>query len=474
MKERLKTFLLISLVSISVLLAKNLWLQAPEQLIKLASNYGQDEVKSYVLADMIGPNKYLLNFSEIRHTMMYDDSKYGIWLDSRNNLIEALSSKDIEIKEITNEEYIDYHNERSVIFYFSSETNTYILTRAWDIKDPNNIVDIMPNIDSIYIYLGNSSPFFIFSNGEKHVAVNYSNMDMTLLKEELDQIAEKEEYTYYHSIGWTGAKPNIFTPEEVKYSLPEIYVANDLYSYDEHDKDQLAERFIEKDIGYIRQIVEGNGSTIYVDNQKVLKLNINGTIEYFHALENRVTERNLYLSLSTAAEFLSNKAEVPKGMYLVGTQEIKQDENVGYRLFFRYRVRGIPIILGNKEVGEYVTMEVFNDHIRSYKYYARKDMNKVPNKTVEEDMILSTMDVIQRNYDFFENLYLTKNILKEAEIDREIIIDETFSSIEDITLAYYDPCLKEQDEKLIHVWAIKINGRTYAFDAYNGILVYER
>lgn len=473
MKERFKTFLLISLVSISVLLAKNLWLQPPDQLIKLVTNNKDSHVHSYVLSDMIAPNKYLLNFSESNHTIMYDDSKYGMWSKSRDNLIEALSSDDIEISEITNDEYLSYHNVKSVIFYFSGDTNTYILSRAWDIKNPNNIVDIMPNIDRIYIYLGNSSPFFIFSHGEQHLMASAKGIDTSLLREEIDGIVVKDEHINYHSIKELGVKSNIFIPFEIDYSLPEIYVANDLFSYTNQEKEQLAERFIESDIAYIRQIVEGNGSTIYVYNQEVLKLNTNGTIEYFHALENRVTESNLFLSLSTAADFLSHKADVKKGMYLVGTQEIEEDGNLGYRLYFRYRVRGLPVILGNKEVGEYVTIEVFNDHVRSYKYYARKDMNKIPNKIVEEDKMLTAYDVIDKNYDYFVDLYLRTNNLDSEEV-MENIRDEVLVSIEDITLAYYDPCLMEQDEKLIPVWAIKFNGTTYAFDGYNGILVYER
>ncbi|MDR7871314.1 MAG: hypothetical protein RIN55_10660 [Tissierellaceae bacterium] len=473
MKERFKTFLLISLVSISVVLAKSLWLQAPGELFMFRNSEDNNGFNSYVLSDMIAPNKYLLNFSEINHTFMYDDSKYGMWQKSRNNLMEALSTEDIEITEITNDEFLSYHNSKSVVFYFSSDVNTYILTRAWDIKNPNSIVDIMPNINKIYIYLGNSDPFFIFSHDDKHVVINPANIDTTLLKNEFNEIAENEEYTYYYSMKEYGVKSNIYTPVEIDYTLPEIYVANDIFSYDSREKELLAERFLDTDIDYIREIVEKNGSTIYLSNQRVLKLNSNGIIEYFHALENKVTERNLFLSLSTAAEFLSEKAEVQKGMYLAGIQDIQQDGSVGYKLYFRYRVRGIPVILGNLEVPEYVSIEVFNDHIRSYKYYARKDMNKIPSKTVDDEKMLPALDIIDMNYHFFEDIYLSHYNIESAEkIDD--IIDRVLASIQDITLAYYDPCLKEQNEKLIPVWTIKFMGRTYAFDANNSILVYER
>ncbi|HZJ98918.1 MAG TPA: hypothetical protein VFC79_02875 [Tissierellaceae bacterium] len=473
MKERLKTFLLISLVSISVILAKNLWLQTPEELFEFAAELGDDEFSSYVLSDMILPNKYLLNFSETNHTIMYDDSKYGMWSKSRDNLIEVLNREDIEITEITDDEYLDYHNVKSVVFYFSSQINTYILTRAWDVKDANNLVDIMPNMDSIYIYLGNSNPFFIFSDNDKHIAISYEGMDTSALIDEINKIAESQDHTRYYSMKEYGVKSDIFIPVEIDYTLPEIYVANDTFSYSSKEKKQLAERFFDTNIDYIREIEEGNGSTIYENNQKILKLNTNGIIEYFHAIENRVTERNLFLSLSTAVQFLSEKAEVQEGMYLAGIQEISQDENVGYRLFFRYRVRGIPVILGNLEISEYVNIEVFNDHIRNYKYYARKDMNKIPSMTIDEDKILAALDVLDINYDFFQDIYLSSNDIQIGE-EPDDIIDRVLASIEDITLAYYDPCLKEQDEKLIPVWAIRYMGTTYAFDANNGILVYER
>ena len=473
MKERLKTFLLISLVSISVILAKNLWLQTPEELFKFATEFENDEFSSYVLSDMILPNKYLLNFSETNHTIMYDDSKYGMWSKSRDNLIEVLNREDIETIEITDDEYLDYHNVKSVVFYFSSEINTYILSRAWDIKDTNNLVDIMPNINSIYIYLGNSNPFFIFSDSDRHIAISHKGMETTALINEINKIEESEEHTRYYSMEDYGVKSDIFIPVEIDYTLPEIYVANDVFSYSYKEKEGLAERFFDTNIDYIREIEERNGSTIYENNQKILKLNTNGIVEYFHAIEDRVTERNLLLSLSTAVEFISEKAEVQDGMYLAGIQEISQDGNVGYRLFFRYRVRGIPVILGNLEISEYVNIEVFNDHVRSYKYYARKDMNKIPSKIVGEDKILPALDVLDINYNFFQDIYFSRNDIQTAD-NVDNIIDRVLASIEDITLAYYDPCLKEQDEKLLPVWAIKYMGTTYAFDANNGILVYER
>ena len=48
------------------------------------------------------------------------------------------------------------------------------------------------------------------------------------------------------------------------------------------------------------------------------------------------------------------------------------------------------------------------------------------------------------------------------------------SSIEDITISFFDPNLKDREERLIGVWQIRAHGKVYAFNAYTGSLVYER
>jgi hypothetical protein len=219
--------------------------------------------------------------------------------------------------------------------------------------------------------------------------------------------------------------------------------------------------------------VESNGSTIYIYNNKVLKFNMNGTVEYFHSLEDTVQERNLYLSLSTAAEFISQKAYSAKGMYLAGIQEIEADGSLGYSLTFRYRVRGIPVLLGNREVEEYVQIEVFNNQVRSYRQLFRREMDLNIASLQDSRQIMSSFDVIDQNYLFLESEYL-KHTGESKEQLGDQVVQRVLSSVEDITISYYDPGLKDQEERLIGVWLIRAHGSVYAFNAYTGMLVYQR
>ncbi|MBC8586734.1 YycH family regulatory protein [Paratissierella segnis] len=472
MRERVKTILLFSLVLLGIFLTQKLWIQLPGNIFTIFESK-EKLSSSYLLSDMIAPNKYLLKFNKGKYTLVYED-KYKLWDNAMTCLKVLLGSDKIKFEEITKEEYLKYQEQRSLVCYFPEMVNTYILAKAWDVNSPNNIVDTIPNITDIYIFLGNGDPFFIFSLGDKHVKAYDNELDTKILKNKLTSIEDYENFDYYYSMREVqGTQKDIYIPYEIKNSLPVVYVTNEIAFLDRTEKDLLAEEFFSTNIENIQEIVEANGSSIYVYENRFLKLSMNGLLEYYHPLEEKVTERNLYISLSNAADFINEKTKAEKGMYLAKVEGIESEESFGYRFTFRYRIRGIPIILGNKEVGEYIQMEVFNNHIRSYKHFIRRETDINLNPIVDGRKMLTSYDVIDQNAEFLVERYLESKNMTREEVGEEII-QEVTSSIEDITLAYYDPCLKDKGEKLIGVWTIRFGGKLYAFDAYTGTLVFER
>ncbi len=474
MKEKLKTFLLFSLVGISILITQKLWIKLPTDFLKTLDRSSEVISTSYAISDMISPNKYLLNFDSDKHTVVYDDSKYGLWANSKDSLKHVFESKAIRIEKMSNEDYIDYEKDKSLVFYFPEEISTYILAKAWNIKKPNDIVDAMPSISSIYIYLGNGEPFFVLTGMNKKIIIRDENIDLERLKTDINIIDFDKEYPDYYSMRERLDTDNdIYVLFNINNILPRVFVTNEIALMDEVQKNNLAKRFLNKEIVFIREIVEANGSTIYIYDQKVLKLNVNGTLEYFHGLEESIKERNLYQSLSAAADFISQKTGVQKGMYLSKSEKIETDGNFGYRFSFKYRVRGIPVILGNLQVDEYIQIDVFKDQIRNYKQYVRKEMNLTPNTTIENKLMLTSYDILDMNHEILKSRYLINNNF-ETGLEDGAQIKKVLNSITDITLAYYDPCLKDKEERLIGVWAIRLEDRVLAFDAYTGSLVYER
>lgn len=471
MKEKLKTLLLISLVGISLLFTKQFWTLLPPNFSHII---GSDKVYSstYLLSDMLAPNKYLLNFNDKYHTILNNDYQNGLWSDAKKLISSGLESKDIVISTLNDEDYHLYHNSRSIVFYFPEKVNTFILAKVLDVVKPNSLVDNIQEIDSIYISLKDDDAFLVFSNADKHIKIYKDKMDLSILSEKVSEIEKKKNYNYYDSMKKKfDIKNNIFIPYEMNNPIPRVFVENKIVSFTEDEKKQLVEKFFNKGIDYIREIVEGNGSTIYVYNQKVLKLDINGTLEYFNSLEKAVKKRNLYESMNTASEFLSKNTDLIANMYLNKTEEIQVDGSFGYRFTFGYRVGGVPVILGNEEVDNFIQMEVFNSEVRSYKHNIRRYMNNEEDITFEKK-ILSSFKVIDMNAEYIVDAYLKEN---QVEIrNQENIIEEVLLSIKNIDVAYFDPSLKTRGEELIPVWIIESEEDFYAFNMYTGELVYQQ
>lgn len=478
MKERIKTILLFFLVGLSLFLTNKIWFEIP---VGFLSSFKTEQTFSseYGLSDMIAPHKYILNFGSnvgnLNHTIILDDSRYTIWSDTKLILTEILNSKEVNIEEITKEEYLNYQDERSIVYLFPEKINTYILAKSWNIKNPNEITDAIPNIDNIYVYLGNGDPFFVFSDGKVYYKAVDSSIDNSMLQGSLSEIEGSNNINYYFSMREIYNIDNdIYMPYEMETTLLNVYVSNEISALNDDEQIKTVERFFDKGIDYVRPIVESSGSVIYEYNNRFLKFGINGTLEYFDALDERVPKRNLYISLSTAAEFLTEKAQLQKGMFISGIEEIRSDNDLGYRLTFKYRIRGIPVMLGNRDVEDYIEVEVYNNHIKSYKQLIRRDRKLDLNTIKEGKKIISSLDVLDQNIEFFKDEYLIKNNKTREDIEDSILLEAVQSSIDDISLAYYDPNLKDKNELLIGVWVFKIDDSTYAFNAHTGEIVFER
>lgn len=472
-KEDIKTLLLILLVCISIFLTKELWIEIPSDILS-AFRSNEGVTSSYIFSDMIIPHKILINFNENSHTLLYSDEGNNIWPYGKLYLKNTFLEKNFKTSYISNEEYVSYQKHKSINYYFSEAMSTYILAKALEVKDPNTITEKIPEVNSVYIFLEADEPFLILSNDVKHLKITNLSFNIKELREIINTIELKGNYTYYYSIRDTlGGDNDLYIPYRMTSNIPTVYVQNEIKIEDREEIRNIAERFFNKDIDYLREIVERNGSTIYIYNQNVLKIYKNGYLEYFSPLEEPVRERNLYISLNTVANFISSHSGALKGMYLDRIEEVEWDNNLGYKLVFKYRVKGMPLVVGCTDVEPSIEVEVYNKYVRSYKRFVREEVIlQNDEKILNGENMLSAFDIIDMNYNLLESRYiLDKGIANKGEnhnLNKEVI-----DGIEDISLAYFDPCQKEGNEKLIGVWSLTIEGRVYAFDVYTGKLIYE-
>ena len=473
-KERFKTLLLLSMVCISIFLTKRLWLSMPYDLI---SSFKKEEAigANYLLGDMIRPHKYLINFSNEAHTIRYTDKDNYLWTNTRSILIDALSSNSAKFSTISHEDFLAYKEKMSIAFYFPEEFNTYIISRSLNISKPNDIVKKIEEIDNIYLYLGKGDPFLIFSQGKKHIKISNLDINTENIVEKVKTIEKSGDFTYYYSMKDThGVNEDLFITFKMSKTMANIYVESELKTNNIEEMRNIAESFFDKDIDYVREIVEDSGSIIYLYNQQVLKISPNGELEYFNPLNEPVLERNLYISLNTAADFLSQNIAIPQNMYLAKIEEIKSEENLGYRLSFRYRMGEFPLILGSDTIEDFIQIDVFNKNIRKYKRFIRKDMEITQEESVNNKEVLSAFDIINLNYNFLESQYIKENKIDFKSEEALNLKEDVLLSIKNLNIAYVDLCEKDSGEKLIGTWVLEFLDKLYAFDIYNGNLILEK
>lgn len=466
-RERAKAFLLVSLVLISIFLTQQLWVQFPFTLIP---SFSEDKEKSigynYILSDVISPEKYLINFGG-NYTILYSGERYNLWLKTRSYLKGIFQNEDLNYKEIEEGEIIKNDVKKSINLFFAEDIPIYMLVKVLNCKPSSSIYNSIKNVRSIYIYLGRN-PYVVLSNETNHIKIYNVKVDTSILINTLDDI-ERENVLKYYSIRMWGIDKDVYIPintSSLDYVIPYVYVDNEMNTESYLSMESVAKSFFEEDLEYVRKIVETDGSVIFLYGQKGLKISKNGLIEYFDTLDENVTERNLFISLNTAVDFITNHLGWPEEAYLSSVEEIEYKENKGYRFKFTYRVNNLTIYADKSKFNSPIEIEVFNKNVKSYKRYIRA-VSRVEYKKSSKERVLPPEKVIEINLSMIKADVAKKNNLKIEEIDNFTIL----SLIDDIELGYFDYCDKKYKQKLIGVWVIDVDGITYIFDMHDGKFV---
>ncbi|EOD00186.1 two-component system activity regulator YycH [Caldisalinibacter kiritimatiensis] len=473
-KERFKTLVLVSLVFVSFYLTQQVWAKLPYNLIPMSSNEPIEQNDNNDLLKVVSPEQYLITFGR-SHTILYSelycDEKYDLWNNVKTILKTCFQDKDIKVDSIENEETIKNESIRAIEAQFTEKVPLYIFLKMLEVDEANDIFNKINEIDRIYIPL-NGGNFIVLSNGVDYLKVTSRNFDMSNISKEVVKI-ERNGYTKYYSLkDYLNVESNAYMAldKSVKAWRSVYYVKNEINVKNEAQIEQIAKEFFGKDLDYVRKIEEDNGSVIYVyNNEQVLKIFNDGIISYFNSLEHTVVERNLYISLKTAVDFISSHIGWPDDVYLSSIDQITSDGSKGYRIVFNYRIGGNPVILDNGKIEHPIVVEVFNDQIKTYKRFVRKiDMSKLIGTNIKP--ILSPLDIIGKsdNYNLIKENYKRQTGIKNEEINKSDLREKILSSINDIYMAYYDTCRQDYGQRLKSVWTININGTTYIFDAYSG------
>ncbi len=469
-KERVKSFLLAFLVLITIYLVQQLWVEFPEELFSyLAFGQESNDVKESAMSDFIMPEKYLISFGGKNPAILYFDETYDLWNKGKEILKTVFQSKNIKIEEMTDEEFEESRKKRAVGFHFSNDIYTFVFGKILDADITSSITESIRKINSIYICLDSpTNNFIVISDRMSYIKISGVDFSSDNIKNEINKIS-KSDYTRAYTVAEllaTDNKNNTYIPYEVKFNLPQIHVQKEIDISNELEENNIAALFFNRDLAYIRRIEENDGSVIYIDSQRTLKIHENGTLEFFKSVEANAETANPIMSLNNAIDFIDTHMGWPKNAYLYKIDEIDFENNNGYRFTFKYKLYGLTVISNENETLNAIEIEMFNNQVKSYRRHIWEEIGTVTPKSSYKNM-LSANDIINKNYGDIKDRFIEKNNIDVDTVSAEELDENVKLAIKNASLAYYDNS-KEGTQALKPVWIIDLEGYGYIFDAYDG------
>lgn len=450
-KEILLNISLVILVFLTILQASLLWIKIPK-LNRGAVVQEQYNTEDF-FKEFLKPKKMIVNFGGDFHTVVYDFSE--TW----KNYINLVSTVFLKVApdnltEISPVKYMDLQEDDSIVFVFNREVSGNLFLNLIG-KTPHSPAREDTGIKELYISKDN----LILTNSHGIFQVNLNiKKDPTDVLNGFNQETTKRYNNFYEKYNILS---NVYVPTDDEYDYKEVYFQNEIKTMPKQYKNNLASRVLNENIDYIREITQQDGTT-YVYEDRFLKLLSSGLIYYEDPENFETKERNMYVSLKSAINFMTSKMGISNSIKLSGFEPIKFGNNLGYRLLFNFTEESIPVYLKDKSLENYISIDVFSDHIKSYKQFYRGVVSK-PQEIYKVTDQYSVKDLIKDNLGVFVN-----------QSDGVVEMHEILAAISDCDFVYVDTAPNEEKTKLVPAIRIIYKDRNLFFNMKNGKFLMER
>ncbi|RVU55649.1 hypothetical protein [Anaerosphaera multitolerans] len=455
-KDILLNIVLVLLVALTIFQSSYLWFSFPKSKDSGLSEeiYNPEEL----FIEILKPKKLIVNFGEHRHTVLHNfDDIYREYLDTISMIYNE--TKEEDLISITLDEYLELQQQRSIVFEFNKVVTGNIFRNLLGFS--NNENNETENIPIEKVYISNSEIIIGNNKGYFRTKVpNQKNISNTL------SYIEGEGYNNYNNFyELYGIKKNLYYPQKNIIPIKDVYFSSSLLNEEDireqnKIKNTLAERFLNQNIDYIRETTQDNGTRFDYDG-KVLTVTDNSIIIFQDSSNFEAIERNLYISLKRAINFIANKVGIPEDLYISSVNPIKDGDNLGYKITFNLTDNSVPIVVDDEEMQNYIELEVYLDHVKSYRQVYRQTETD-PDINYENTRILPLETIVSNNKVLFVNDESTKST-------EDIILN-----ISDINLVYLYNSASEDENKLDIAMEIDYEKRTLFFSLESGKFIMER
>jgi hypothetical protein len=457
-KEKIKNLLLLLLVSFAIFLSSQVWLKFPFENYRNTVNVELPE--SIYLWDKIRPAKYVLTDGrEYRiHNSECCEEIWEVFIESIGEIVRYNEFEGVEADgKVEN---------RSISVEFDSPIPTVLFIEGMDTNN-NQLQSQMENIKKISYDFDQDE--FLVSDGRKTLSFAIdTNVDelFTSYGKAMTYARGKYSESYVSNYGY-----NEIPISTSEVTLNPVFVKSEIDIDDTEQIEEIAKNYFEEDFDYVRKSVDSSGSVNYIyKNEKVLKINKDGLLEFYDSIESSLERSDVYESFKIALSFMDDFLGFPENAYLSEVEIFQKDGEYGYSYIFSYNLLNKPIIFSQVRDEKAIQIDVLGSKVVLYKRFIRV-VDYSMEAEMEEVEVLSPDEIISKNIDFVTELYLERSGGGPEEF--EFTKSRILNSIYNIELAYFDPSRKLKDQLLRTVWVIRTSDRQYVFNAISGAIIEE-
>ncbi|AST57351.1 YycH protein [Thermoanaerobacterium thermosaccharolyticum] len=417
MKEHIKTIVLVLLVSTSLYLSYTLWTSFPQKSFFMTKS----TPSSVDIFSIVRPSSIEINANDTFRDITSSNDITSIWANTIKTLKDNLD-KGIALSQVDKSSI----NLRGNLIYIDMGKGITkdIFTDALNLESLSELNKINSDayIKEIIIKVG-SKPQIIFTDYNNYFVMSLKNSRY------FDELIGKQ---FQNSIDYVMTTADDVYSENV-FTLKNFTLGkyvNKGFANDSIYRTITKNVFV--NISVVREIKENNGSYIYTDGIRGLRLYRNGLIEYF---DTTTTSTKLTMSkiesLNKALEFIKDLGINVDDVYITGVSGSGTEYNFSFNYIFDYPI----CVIRNGEKSEPIDISVSNGIIKTAK--------------------VNFMDIYYAG-DYKSNLY---NIQKA-------IVDNKIKGVESLKLVYvFD------GTELIPAWDVKCIGNEYLINALDGKII---
>ncbi len=460
MKESVKSFIMVSLTGLLIILIGTLWFEPVR-----GSELPKDTIKVSPVTDV----SYLIDVASVN---IADDDQIKTFFCDVGNLFSYLKPYIVssmmnmnQAVEVSGEQYYAAQSGHSAEFILRKGISTEVFLAVSSNSDiifeprEENISAIVVN-DKNQLFFRAENRYYQLENNDlpSDCGAQIANLDIkdalvyNTIEKQLKIESDRPDFE------------RVLLPSAVATDFNAVEVNSEVELKSEASLLRIADKVFASRINFVRRFFDVNGSVVmlYGYGERALKVSPDGTVIVEQKIDtHKVADANMLKDIKLAYDIVRSYGEQPQKLYLKSVLAISKEDIAGYLFEFGYKINDYDVIDLNDLSG--VSVEVVGGQLASYKRHC-----KVFSKLLDNVAPLQTLPIFsimnnQTNYDVILADYAQSH---PDFINDERAFVQILRSISAFKMIYLDG-----GDRLAPAYCLAVDENEYYFDARDFSLI---